>query len=299
METRASYILVGVFTLAMIAAAFAYVFWAAKKSEQQAQDYYLIHFDGSVSGLSVTAPVLLNGVRVGEVIAIQLSRDDARTVDVAISVNKDTPIREDSVATLEAQGLTGTSRVAISGGTNESPMLTSPPERGLPVIRSETAGLQAIMRNMPQVLNDVHNTLQHIDTFLSEKNRGSVEAILSNAANITARIDRRMDNIDKILLDIEGAAKELNGLLTDLRPAGKDLSSAMAKFEDTMSRIDKVASAAAPGLEKFSRDGVDDFRRFMVDARLMLNSLNRLVQKMENDPRRFLFGQTMPEYDQR
>lgn len=299
METRASYILVGVFTLAMIAAAFGYVLWASKKSNDQEQDYYVIHFEGSVSGLSITAPVLLNGVRVGQVIAIQLSHEDASAVDVAISVTQGTPIREDSIASLEPQGLTGTSRVAISGGSNESPMLTAPPERGLPVIKSETAGLQAIVRNMPQVLNDVHNTLKNLDTFLSEKNRISVENILSNMASVTARVEKRMDSIDKILSNVESSSRELDGLLKALRPAGDDLSSAMAKFESTMNDINKVATAAAPGLEKFSRDGVDDFRRFMVDARIMVNSLNRLAQKMESDPRRFFFGQSLPEYDKR
>ena len=137
----------GAFTLAVIAIAFGYILWVAGSGDNKAKAVYTINFQGSVSGLSVTSPVLLNGVPVGQVSAIRLSRKDVSAVHVEITVDKDTPIRENSVATLEPQGLTGTSRVMISGGTNDSPLLTaSDDDDEPPVIRSETGGLQAIMR---------------------------------------------------------------------------------------------------------------------------------------------------------
>ena len=296
METRASYILVGVFTLAVIAIAFGYILWVAGKSDDKAQALYGINFQGSVSGLSVTAPVLLNGVRVGEVSNIHLSLEDVSAVYVELSVDEGTPIRENSIATLEAQGLTGTSRVMISGGTNGSPLLVPSEDNPVPIIKSETSGLHAIIHTMPQVLSSAHTTLRHMDTFFSEKNRLAVEGILSGLNSVVTRLNDRMGSIESILSHLEASSRDLSALLTDLKPAGKDLSLAMDKFKDTMSRIDGVAAAAAPGLEKFSRDGVDDFRRLMVDTRQMVNALNRLTQKIENDPRRFLFGQPLPEY---
>ena len=297
METKASYVLVGAFTLAVIAIAFGYILWVAGSGDNKAKAVYTINFQGSVSGLSVTSPVLLNGVPVGQVSAIRLSRKDVSAVHVEITVDKDTPIRENSVATLEPQGLTGTSRVMISGDTNDSPLLTaSDDDDEPPVIRSETGGLQAIMRTMPQVLSDAHDTLQHVNMFFNEKNRLAVESILANVNSIVASVNARMGVIEATLANLEKSSRELNSLLVALRPAGQDFSSAMNKFEDSMGRIDKVTAAAAPGLEKFSRDGVDDFRRLMIDTRQMVNSINRLTQKIENDPRRFLFGQPMPEY---
>ena len=134
--------------------------------------------------------MLLNGVPVGQVSAIRLSRKDVSAVHVEITVDKDTPIRENSVATLEPQGLTGTSRVMISGGTNDSPLLTaSDDDDEPPVIRSETGGLQAIMRTMPQVLSDAHDTLQHVNMFFNEKNRLAVESILANVNIIVASVN--------------------------------------------------------------------------------------------------------------
>ena len=296
METKASYVLVGAFTLAVIAVAFAYILWVAGSSDNKAQAFYTINFQGSVSGLSVTAPVLLNGVRVGQVSAIRLSHTDVSSVHEEISVDKETPIREDSIATLEPQGLTGTSRVMISGGTNESPLLVRGKDGKMPVIKSETAGLQAIIHTLPQLLDTADNTLQRIDKFFTDENSQNVASILAGFNGVVTRLNDRMGSIENTLASLEASSRELSALLSDLRPAGKDLSSAMDKFKDTMSRIDAVTAAAAPGLEKFSRDGVDDFRRLMVDARQMVISINRLTQKIENDPRRFLFGQPLPEY---
>ena len=296
METKASYVLVGAFTLAVIAVAFAYILWVAGSSDNKAQAFYTINFQGSVSGLSVTAPVLLNGVRVGQVSAIRLSHTDVSSVHVEISVDKETPIREDSIATLEPQGLTGTSRVMISGGTNESPLLVRGKDGKMPVITSETAGLQAIIHTLPQLLDTADNTLHRIDKFFTDENSQNVASILAGFNGVVTRLNDRMGSIENTLASLEASSRELSALLSDLRPAGKDLSSAMDKFKDTMSRIDAVTAAAAPGLEKFSRDGVDDFRRLMVDARQMVISINRLTQKIENDPRRFLFGQPLPEY---
>ena len=296
METKASYVLVGAFTLAVIAVAFAYILWVAGSSDNKAQAFYTINFQGSVSGLSVTAPVLLNGVRVGQVSAIRLSHTDVSSVHVEISVDKETPIREDSIATLEPQGLTGTSRVMISGGTNESPLLVRGKDGKMPVIKSETAGLQAIIHTLPQLLDTADNTLHRIDKFFTDENSQNVASILAGFNGVVTRLNDRMGSIENTLASLEASSRELSALLSDLRPAGKDLSSAMDKFKDTMSRIDAVTAAAAPGLEKFSRDGVDDFRRLMVDARQMVISINRLTQKIENDPRRFLFGQPLPEY---
>ena len=296
METKASYVLVGAFTLAVIAVAFAYILWVVGSSSNKVQSIYTINFQGSVSGLSVTAPVLLNGVRVGQVSAIRLSHTDVSSVHVEISVDKETPIREDSIATLEPQGLTGTSRVMISGGTNESPLLVRGKDGKMPVIKSETAGLQAIIHTLPQLLDTADNTLHRIDKFFTDENSQNVASILAGFNGVVTRLNDRMGSIENTLASLEASSRELSALLSDLRPAGKDLSSAMDKFKDTMSRIDAVTAAAAPGLEKFSRDGVDDFRRLMVDARQMVISINRLTQKIENDPRRFLFGQPLPEY---
>jgi phospholipid/cholesterol/gamma-HCH transport system substrate-binding protein len=76
METRANYALIGLFTLAIIAAAFGFVMWFSGAEKPGGRNTYKIVFTGSVSGLSVGGWVLFNGVRVGEVSKIDLMPQD-------------------------------------------------------------------------------------------------------------------------------------------------------------------------------------------------------------------------------
>ena len=67
MEIRARYVQIGAFTLAVIAAGFAFVYWLNNAGGLRERTVYQIRFESSVSGLLVGSAVLFNGIRVGEV----------------------------------------------------------------------------------------------------------------------------------------------------------------------------------------------------------------------------------------
>src|SRR5665213_2817226 len=107
METRANYVLIGFFTLAVVAAAFAFVYWFRHTGGTGERAVYRVIFSGPVSGLRTGSPVNFNGIRVGEVSDLNLDTVDPKKVDVTISVDPSTPIRSDTAISLEFQGLTG------------------------------------------------------------------------------------------------------------------------------------------------------------------------------------------------
>ena len=120
METRANYVLIGVFTLAVVFGAFGFVWWLERAGEGGGRKSYEIVFDSSVSGLRPGAPVHFNGIRVGEVGALRLDSTDPRKVVVTVSVASAVPVRADTRASLEYQGLTGIASVAMAGGRRKS-----------------------------------------------------------------------------------------------------------------------------------------------------------------------------------
>src|SRR3954469_9921169 len=105
METRANYALIGLFTIAVIAAAFGFVFWFSGSDTGQRRQPLRIVFSGSVSGLSKGSAVLFHGIRVGEVTETRLQPDDPRRVLAIIEVDRSTPVRTDTRARLEFSGL--------------------------------------------------------------------------------------------------------------------------------------------------------------------------------------------------
>ena len=145
METRASYLLVGSFVLAFAAGLVVFVIWFAKFQFDTEFARYDIPFKGSVTGLSQASPVRYSGVRVGEVIEISLVPDRPDEVRVTIEVDSKTPVRSDTVATLELEGLTGGLAVLLIGKAPDSPPLEAEPGQRYPVIASKASTLQQVI----------------------------------------------------------------------------------------------------------------------------------------------------------
>src|ERR1051326_9576697 len=113
METRANYVLIGAFTLAVVAAAFGFVYWFSNLGDHGVRDTYRVVFDGTVSGLRTGSTVLFNGMRAGEVTELKLNPTNARQVVATIAVEPKTPIRADTTVSLDFQGLTGSASVFV------------------------------------------------------------------------------------------------------------------------------------------------------------------------------------------
>jgi phospholipid/cholesterol/gamma-HCH transport system substrate-binding protein len=204
METRANYILIGVFTLLVIAGGFGFVWWFQRLSGSGTQVAYEVVYDGSVSGLRPGSAVLFNGIRVGEVSVIRLDTEDPRKVVALISVAATTPVRTDTKAGLELAGLTGVASVALIGGTPTAALLK--PEGGKP----------------PRIV----------------AGGGAITDVMQGAKQVLERIDRLLETnekkIEQILTDISVFTKDL---------AGKDGRSVAVEFADTAKSVRTLAEA--------------------------------------------------------
>ena len=100
METRANYIMVGFFVLLLAFGLLGFVLWLAKFQFEQEFARYDIVFDSAVTGLNEGSPVRYRGVRVGEVISVDLDPDRPTAIRATIEVQKRTPVRADSASTL-------------------------------------------------------------------------------------------------------------------------------------------------------------------------------------------------------
>jgi phospholipid/cholesterol/gamma-HCH transport system substrate-binding protein len=330
METRAHHILVGAFVLAILAGLFGFVIWLAKIEIDREFSRYLVFFEGSVSGLTTASSVLYNGIPVGTVMDIKLDPDDPSRVRVIIEVNADTPIRSDSVATLEMQGITGVSLVQLSGGSLGSPVPVARPGERLPEINSAPSQFQRIFAGAPELLKRATVLIEQFTGLVSQDNVQIFSDILADAQAVSGQLGARsedlgsiLDNFEKTSTEIRQAAESLNdlivGLDTQVAIIADGVEATMSTARGTLSGVDtmvdsqlrtlldqaeemarsiseaseslsQVVTDTRQPLADFSAEGLYEFTGLIADMRQLMGSLSRLTGQIESDPAQFLFG---------
>jgi len=199
METRANYVLVGGFVLLLMAGLAAFVLWFAKLQFDTEFARYDVHFTGTVTGLNQGSPVRFSGVRIGEAIDVRLDPDAPSQVIVTIEVDAATPVRQDTRASLEIEGLTGARYVLLKGGLPDSEPIARGPGKKNAVIPSETSGLQQVLEGAPELLASANILLAQAAAFLSDENRGNIEATLANLRALTGVLAERSGDIGRLI----------------------------------------------------------------------------------------------------
>ena len=198
METRARYVQVGAFTLAVLLASFVFVYWLNSATGLGSRSLYMVRFEGSVSGLLTGSAVLFNGVRVGEVTRLELDAAKPRQVLATIAVERATPVRRDSLVSIDFQGLTGSPVIALVGGSSTEPL---PTRSGLPLLEAGAAG-----QSLSGATRDV---LQRLDAILAD-NAKPLKNMLANLDTFAGALARNSDKLDGIVAGLErmtGAGK--------------------------------------------------------------------------------------------
>lgn len=302
METKASYLLVGTFTLLIVAGVLIFVLWIGRDSKGTTTPY-VVKVNQSVSGLSVGNDVVFNGVRVGQVSRITLSPLDPTSVTVLIQVAPDTPVREDSVASLEIRGITGISVVSITGGTAARPLVKSS-EDAMVEIPYKASGIQEIMASAPEILANLNELVERANAMLSPENAKSLTLFMASLSDTMAGVAEGKDAIADTLASFNEAAQNISKLaasINGLSDSTKQIVSgqfknAMDAFAKASAGVQRIIAEVEPAIQRISRESSDELHNLLTEARNLLNRLSLLASSIESDPRRFFFGNTVPEY---
>jgi phospholipid/cholesterol/gamma-HCH transport system substrate-binding protein len=214
METRAPYALIGSFVLAIVGGVFGFVYWLHNTGGLGERTIYRVRFENTVSGLLKGAPVLFNGIRVGEVTGLDLDPGNPQQVITTIAVVSTTPVRTDTQAGLDYQGLTGVPVVSLLGGNSAVPLLSPSPTEP-PILVADPAAGQSMTEAARQAL-------RRIDSVLAD-NSDPLKNAIANLNTFTGALARNSDRVDTILAGLEhtlggGSAKTAVPKYYDLTP---------------------------------------------------------------------------------
>ena len=273
METKANYLMIGGFVLGVLALAFIFVFWMSNFGGGGQR--YMIVFESSVAGLTTGSSVGFNGIRVGEVQSFALDPQDARKVQVLISVRDDTPVRENSHASIQSMGLTGGSGIQITPGSPDSPLLVATAENPVPVIRADAGSGQGVFEAGSAALNNANVFISKLNALLDE-NEKAINTTMTNVEQFTTMLNAKKEDIGQAITDVQQGAQAFKSLSTKLEVSLGD-------------NVD--------GLTRQARESLQEFGNFMREGRRAAVTLNRILEKLEADPRGFLLGGSqVPEY---
>ena len=298
MESKVNYAAVGAFVLVLGAVLVASVLWLASGGAFQKKfDLYLSIVEESVAGLNLNAPVKYNGVDVGKVRQIALDSGTPERVNLIFAIERGTPVKEDTVAVLKTQGLTGIAYVELSGGTVGSLPLSIKAGDRYPVIPTKPS-LSARLENvLTSVLAKLDSTSNNINALLSDANRAAFSSTLADIASVARTIAARKDAIDAGMGNAARTLENTARISAQLEPVVKRIGSgadAIEKMGNEVARTSasagKTVNSIGADVKRFTAETLPELERLLGELSVLAASLRRLTEQTERNPAGLLFG---------
>lgn len=304
METRANYAIIGAFTLAVIFAAFGFVFWFSGPSKTAARKGFDVVFTGSVAGLTKGGAVTFNGLRVGDVTHLNLDPDNPSQVISHIEIDKRMPVKQDTRARLEFSGLTGVASLALSGGSAASPQLEAGENQSYPVIHADPSQFQNLLESAQRIGEKLGNLSDKANKLIDD-NQEAINRTVANIQSMTGSLADKYDGIGPLLLSLNHAAAKLDNVMASMGPdAGKtiaDIGEAARSVRKLADDVDSRMKEIMANVTRFTGSGLRQYEALAADGRRTLDDISRAVRSLEKNPSQIIFGAkpALPEYKAR
>jgi len=314
MEPKVNYTLVGLFIALLGVALLAGILWLSRTDYRGVYDRYYTYMDESVTGLSNDSSVKYRGVDVGRVKEAILNPDNPEQVRIALDLVRGTPVKEDTFAVLETQGLTGITTVNLRGGSRAAPLLKAKPGETYPVIKSQPSlyaqlgtSLGRLMANekLPALLANLDNLTQEARGMLDAQSRADFKRMLGDLAQITKVIaGRRLELADSIVkadatLDrFAAAGKTLNerlpGILDESTAGLRALRDATSEIKRAGASLGATVEGSRGDIAQFTGQTLPESALLITEMRQLTATLQRLASELEREPSALVFGRAQP-----
>lgn len=298
MESKVSYAMVGVFVVALGAIFIAAILWLA--GGLQGRKNYVLYqstVNESVAGLNIDAPVKYIGVDVGKVQSIKLDPLNQQQVQLFLAIEQGTPVKQDTVAVLKTQGLTGIAYVELNGGAPNSPPLLAAIKGHYPMIRSTPSLSRRLENVLTTTLANVDRTANEINSILDSDNRAAFKSILADTALLMHSLAEQrtvistgVTNMAKTADYTARATQQLNPLIhritqsvTALEMMGKDVSQASHSATRSFELLNG-------GIKAVTGDTLPEIGHLLEELGILSETLRQLSDQTERNPNSVLWG---------
>lgn len=314
MEPKVNYTLVGLFIALLGAATVTGVLWLSRTDYRGVYDRYYTFMDESVSGLSRDSYVKYQGVEVGRVKEIALDPNNPEQVRLGLDLVRGTPVKEDTVAVLETQGLTGITIVNLRGGSRASPLLSAKPGERYPIIKSEpsfyaqlSGSLARLTTNeqIPALLANLTNLTQDARSLLDAQSRADLKRTLAALAQVTQTLALHRSELAGAVAQSEAAAdrfaavgKKLDEKLPELFEQASANLRGLERMTDQLGRAGATLNSTVDGsrgdIAQFTGQTLAEAGLLVGELRQLTTTLQKVSSDLEREPSALIFGRAPP-----
>jgi phospholipid/cholesterol/gamma-HCH transport system substrate-binding protein len=293
METRANYIIVGVFTLLAVLAAFGFVYWSAGIGGGADTSLLRVRIPGSAAGLGRGSAVLFNGVKVGDVIRVYIDVTNPGVAIADTQVDSLTPITRSTKADIGIAGLTGQANIELSGGNIEEPnLLVVAEETGETAqITADPSAVTNLLQTAQDIMQRADAVVQNLEEFVAEARVPLTETV-ENAQRFSEALSRNADGVDTFLANFGELSESLGGVsgqLDETLQAARGILEAVQpeRVENIVANIEKFSAGLDQTSDELTRimTGVDaavqSIGPFMANATETLGRVDTIVTAVD------------------
>jgi len=310
MNNRVNYTIVGLLVLFGLSLMVGFTYWLLKPAVDDEVKKYYIHFDESVLGLNIDAPVKFRGISVGKVTRLRINPKNSEQVEVLITILKSTPVKSTTAAKLTSQGITGLSYINLSLGDNGAEPLKLQEGYEYPVIKTVPSLFIKLEESFGSVSENLSNTLVKTQQLLNDNNQEQISLLLKRTAGFMDRMERLLSDetikhFQSSIVNFNNTTKKIDKMMPkiehfiDKSVAWEDkisgsFNSIMNSYLGIKSSMDEFKRAVSSGefnLKEITNDVVPTLNNTLIEMQHLMIRLEGTLNQYERSPGDILFKQ--------
>ncbi|HLK69575.1 MAG TPA: MlaD family protein [Bryobacteraceae bacterium] len=242
-------------------------------------------------GVQPGAPVRYGGMLVGKVTAVRVDPANSTRIEIDLSVNRDAPLKVDSVAKISTLGPLTDNYIEISTGSEQAARavpgsaLPSAEAFGLPQLGDAAQALmpdlQSALKKLNQNLDGLQVTLTRANDLLNDHNRANIAGTLNGidrmVAEVRPKANASLDNLNGMLVEtrpkVAASLNNVQELTTRLGPLLDALNATTTRANDTLGHVDSTLMENRADI----RASVTGLRDTLAKSTGLLNQLNQTL----------------------
>ncbi len=293
METRANYVMVGIFTLVTVLAAFGFVYWTAGLGDRGEVSTLRFRIHGSASGLVRGSVVLFNGVKVGDVTRVYIDVSNPSVAIADAQVDRLTPVTRSTQADVGLAGLTGQANIEMRGGNPAEPNLLdlAEAEDTIAELTANPSAVANLLESAQSLFVRADAVLSQLEGFATDA-RGPLTETLRNAEKFTAALGDNAESIDEFLASVGTLSESLtavSGRLDSTLTAAEDLINSVDReqVKTTVANIEAFtqrlndATGNIDRIMKGVEEGVASISTFTSSANETLSKVDTIIDSVD------------------